>query len=305
MDIKGARALVTGGAEGIGRAIAEKLIAKGAMVGIMGRRADLLSATAAEIGALAIPGDVAVEADAVRAVQSVVDAYGGIDILVNNAGFGHFAPLVEMDARRFEEVFATNVRGAMLMAREAAKHFIAQKSGNLINISSTSGLRGGAQSTAYSGSKFALRGMTECWREELAPAQRPRDARQSERGPDRVLLQGRGKAGTIGEEAPGLGDRRCDRRHPRDRRPWIRSRVLGLRHESILGPSTGRTPDRSGALGPASPAAISPRAIPGGSTRGAPPFTLSLPVARLSAAFHADDRAGASRDGVDGWGSPP
>jgi len=167
MDIKGARALVTGGGEGIGRAIAEKLVAKGAKVGIMGRRAELLASTAREIGALAIPGDVAVEADAVRAVQSLVDACGGIDILVNNAGFGHFAPLIEMDAGRFEEVFATNVRGAMLMAREAAKHFVAQKSGNLINISSTSGLRGGAQSTAYSGSKFALRGMTECWREEL------------------------------------------------------------------------------------------------------------------------------------------
>ncbi len=167
MDIKGARALVTGGAEGIGRAVAEKLIAKGARVGIMGRRAEMLKATAAEIGAIAIPGDVGVEADAVRAVQAIVDAYGGIDILVNNAGFGHFAPLVEMDAKRFEEVFATNVRGAMLMAREAAKRFVAQQSGNLINISSTSGLRGGARSTAYSGSKFALRGMTECWREEL------------------------------------------------------------------------------------------------------------------------------------------
>ena len=167
MDLKGARALVTGGGEGIGRAVAEKLIVKGAHVGIMGRRADLLKATAEEIGALAIPGDVAIETDATRAVQSLVDAYGGIDILVNNAGFGYFAPLVEMDARRFEEVFATNVRGAMLMAREAARRFVSQKSGNLINISSTSGLRGGAQSTAYSGSKFALRGMTECWREEL------------------------------------------------------------------------------------------------------------------------------------------
>jgi 3-oxoacyl-[acyl-carrier protein] reductase len=167
MDLKGARALVTGGGEGIGRAIAERLIAKGARTGIMGRRADLLKTTADAIGALAVPGDVAVEADAVRAVQTLVDAYGGIDILVNNAGFGYFAPLTELDARRFEEVFATNVLGAMLMGREAAKRFVAQQSGNLINISSTSGLRGGARGTAYSGSKFALRGMTECWREEL------------------------------------------------------------------------------------------------------------------------------------------
>ena len=167
MNLMGARALVTGGTEGIGRATAERLIAKGARVAIMGRRAEPLKATAEEIGALAIPGDVGVEADAVRAVGTVVETFGGIDILINNAGVGHFTPIVEMDVRQFEEVFATNVRGAMLMAREAARRFVAQKSGNLICIASTSGLRGGASGTAYSGSKFALRGMTECWRDEL------------------------------------------------------------------------------------------------------------------------------------------
>jgi 3-oxoacyl-[acyl-carrier protein] reductase len=62
---------------------------------------------------------------------------------------------------------ATNVTGAMLMAREAAKHFVARKSGNIINIGSTAGVRGAAKGTAYYGSKFALRGMTECWRAEL------------------------------------------------------------------------------------------------------------------------------------------
>jgi 3-oxoacyl-[acyl-carrier protein] reductase len=66
-------------------------------------------------------------------------------------------------------VFRTNVTGAMLMAREAAKHFIAQGKGHLVNIASTSALGGGKGSTAYSGSKFALRGMTECWRAELRP----------------------------------------------------------------------------------------------------------------------------------------
>jgi 3-oxoacyl-[acyl-carrier protein] reductase len=167
MTIAGARALVTGGSEGIGLAIAGALARKGARVAIMGRRRAPLEGAAAEIDALAIQGDVAEEADAQRAVATVVREFGGIDILVNNAGFGYFMPLVEFDVEKFRAVFAANVTGAMLMAREAARHFIAQGSGHLINIASTSALRGGRGSTAYAGSKFALRGMTECWREEL------------------------------------------------------------------------------------------------------------------------------------------
>jgi 3-oxoacyl-[acyl-carrier protein] reductase len=133
----------------------------------MSRSRERVEKAASEIGALPISGDVGKEADAVRAVETVVAEFGGIDLLVNNAGFGHFFPLVEADLSEFEEVFRTNVTGAMLMAREAARRFIEQGSGHLINISSTSGLRGGRNGTAYSGSKFALRGMTECWRDEL------------------------------------------------------------------------------------------------------------------------------------------
>src|SRR6202034_4231209 len=66
-----------------------------------------------------------------------------------------------------QSVFATNVTGAMLMARGAARHFIARERGNIVNISSTAGLKGAARGTAYYASKFALRGMTECWRDEL------------------------------------------------------------------------------------------------------------------------------------------
>lgn len=169
MKLNGARTLITGGSEGIGRAIAAALKTKGARIAIMGRNAKTLQAVADELGVTAIPGDVGVEADAVRAVKTFVDAEGGLDILVNNAGIGGGAPLVDLDLETFEQVFRTNVVGAMLMAREAARHFVAQKGGHLINISSTSGLSGGKGATAYSGSKFALRGMTECWRAELRP----------------------------------------------------------------------------------------------------------------------------------------
>lgn len=167
MNLEGAVALVTGGSEGIGKAIAEALIAEGAKVTITGRREDVLRDTAEAMGADWITGDVGHEADAVRTVAEVVDKNGRLDILVNNAGYGVFKPLVETDAAELEGVFRTNVFGAFLMAREAARQFVKQESGELINISSTSGLKGGRGSTAYSGSKFALRGMTECWRDEL------------------------------------------------------------------------------------------------------------------------------------------
>ncbi len=169
MKIAGARALITGGSEGIGRGIAEALLAKGAQVAIMARNEEKVAATADRIGALAVVGDVAKEKDAERAVAAVVEKFGGLDILVNNAGIGYFAPLVELDTKQFERVFAVNVTGAMLMGRAAARIFVAQDRGVIINISSTSGLAGGKGSSAYSSSKFALRGMTECWRAELRP----------------------------------------------------------------------------------------------------------------------------------------
>jgi 3-oxoacyl-[acyl-carrier protein] reductase len=100
-------------------------------------------------------------------MSEVLQAFGDLDILVNNAGSGVFKPLVEMDLSGFERTFATNVTGAMLMGREAARHFIARKGGNIVNIGSTASHRGAANGTAYYASKFALRGMTECWRAEL------------------------------------------------------------------------------------------------------------------------------------------
>ena len=169
MKLENTRALITGGSEGFGRGIARALKAKGAQIAIMGRDADKLNQAAKDLDVLALQGDVSREADVKRVVASCIDAFGGIDILVNNAGSGYFAPLTELDRAAFDDLFAVNVTGAMLMAREVAPHFIEQNGGHLLNISSTSGLSGGKNSTAYAGSKFALRGMTECWRAELRP----------------------------------------------------------------------------------------------------------------------------------------
>jgi len=169
MDLKSMTALVTGGSEGIGRGIAAALKREGCEVAVMARRREPLEKTAKELGLHAIVGDVGNEADTARAVAETVQRFGRLDILVNNAGFGRFAPLVEMSLEDLEAVYRTNVFGAFLMAREAAKQFRKQDAGHMVNISSTAGLKGGRGGTAYSSSKFALRGMTECWRDELRP----------------------------------------------------------------------------------------------------------------------------------------
>jgi 3-oxoacyl-[acyl-carrier protein] reductase len=167
MNLKNAVALVTGGSSGIGYGIAKMLIDSGARVAITGRGKERLMNAAEALGAHPIQADVSKEADVERTYSEVHAKFGDLDILVNNAGRGVFKPLIEMDLKGFEDTFATNVTGVMLMTRAAAKIFIERKRGNVVNISSTASLRGAPGGTAYYASKFALRGMAECWRAEL------------------------------------------------------------------------------------------------------------------------------------------
>src|ERR1700691_4887461 len=150
MDLKNAVVLITGGSSGIGRAAAQVLAQAGARVAITGRDPARLDEAARSLGALGVKEKV-----------------GDLDVLINNAGIGVLKDLTDMDRASFDAVFATNVTGVMLMSREAARLFKERKKGNLINISSTASLRGAPRGTAYYASKFALRGMTECWRAEL------------------------------------------------------------------------------------------------------------------------------------------
>ena len=157
MNLKNASALVTGGSSGIGHAIAQSLIAAGARVAITGRHQARLAQAAQELGAHPVHADVSKEADVQRTMHEVLAKFGDLDILVNNAGVGVFKPLVEMDLASFERIFATDVTGAMLMAREAARHFIGRKSGNIVNIGSTASHRGAPNGTAHYAAKSAAR----------------------------------------------------------------------------------------------------------------------------------------------------
>ncbi len=169
MQLDGARIIVTGGATGIGRAITEQAIAQGARVALCGRRGDLAEQAARELGAQGFRCDVSDEDQVARFFTEATTALGGLDCLINNAAFGYVAPLVELDATRFREVWETNVLGAMLCGREAARRFCDQGSGTIVNVGSTAAGKGYPRGTAYASSKFALTGMTECWRAELRP----------------------------------------------------------------------------------------------------------------------------------------
>ncbi|MEA2336984.1 MAG: 3-oxoacyl-[acyl-carrier protein] reductase, partial [Thermoanaerobaculia bacterium] len=145
----------------------KQLRERGAEVVICGRDEAKALAAATSIGAHGFRADVSVEADAVAIVQKTIELFPDYNVLINNAGFGSFVPLIDTDLAEMQRVFATNVFGAMVVARESARHFITRKRGNIINISSSAGVRGFAGGTAYAASKFAVSGMTECWRAEL------------------------------------------------------------------------------------------------------------------------------------------
>lgn len=169
MDLQNKVILVTGASLGIGLATAKMLKAKDAKVIITGRNKERLEKAAAENDLIPIVSDVSSEEDVIKLFEKIKTDHGELDVLINNAGFGTFEKLQEVDADKFNDVLQTNVIGAALAAREASKIFVEQNSGAIINIASTAATKGFPGGTAYVASKFALRGMTECWRAELRP----------------------------------------------------------------------------------------------------------------------------------------
>lgn len=191
MNLTNSRTIVTGGSSGIGFGIARALRDRGGRVVICGRNRDRLEAAAAELGVTGVSADVSREEDVERLMREALDALGGLDILINNAGIGAWAPLVDSTADEFRRVWEVNVLGAMLCARAAARIFVRQRSGNIVNIASTSALRAGPGSGAYASTKFALRGLTESWRAEL----RTHDVRVMLVNPSEVITEFFGRSG--------------------------------------------------------------------------------------------------------------
>jgi 3-oxoacyl-[acyl-carrier protein] reductase len=163
------RFLITGGSQGIGAALVERARSAGHHVVFTGRNQSLLDATAKKTGAHGFAADVANPDDNARTVAFCQERMGGIDVLVNNAGYAYRGEIgaLELDAMR--AMFDVNVFGLVDITNRVVGEMKARGDGDIVNIASTSGMKGAAGGTSYSGSKWAVRGISQCWQAELRP----------------------------------------------------------------------------------------------------------------------------------------
>jgi 2-dehydro-3-deoxy-L-rhamnonate dehydrogenase (NAD+) len=171
IDLEGRRAVVTGGAQGFGKAIAERFVASGARVALWDRDLALAEATAKALGpaAIAIGCDVADAAAVASARDAAVTALGRIDILVNNAGIaGANATTWETDVEEWRKVMRINLDGPFICSRAVVPGMIAQGYGRIVNIASIAGKEGNPNAAHYSASKAGLIALTKSLGKELA-----------------------------------------------------------------------------------------------------------------------------------------
>lgn len=167
-NIGNRKILITGGSAGIGKATARRLTELGADVLITGPDEARLKSAARTAGCRWICADVSDEADISRTYSWVEENWSGrLDVLINNAGIGEFAPVEDAAMESYHRVMGVNFFGPVRMTQLALPLMRKQKSGFIINIGASSAFRGFANGSIYASSKFALRGFTECLREEV------------------------------------------------------------------------------------------------------------------------------------------
>ncbi len=163
------RFLITGGSQGIGAAIVTQARLAGHRVVFTGRNEAQLAALAASTGARGVKADVSIDSDNARTVETCVGVMGGIDVLINNAGTGYSAEIGALDIDKMRQLFGINVFGMVDLTNRVVPLMTAQASGDIVNLASTSGMKGAKGGTAYAASKWAVRGMSQCWQAELRP----------------------------------------------------------------------------------------------------------------------------------------
>jgi len=162
IDLTGRRAIVTGAASGIGRAVAEGLAGAGARVMLADLNAEEGERAAATFEGCAFQRtDVAVRDDCRRLVDRTVDAFGGVDILVNNAGLQHVAPVEEFPEDRWEHLIRVMLIGAFLLTKYSIPHMYRGGWGRVVNIASLHGLVASPYKSAYVSAKHGLLGLTK------------------------------------------------------------------------------------------------------------------------------------------------
>jgi 3-oxoacyl-[acyl-carrier protein] reductase len=174
MSVKGKVAIITGGSRGIGRAIALRLAREGANIAFtFNRSIDQAKELEAELGrmdvrVIAVQADANDYEEAQKASAQVEETFGKINILVNNAGITRDKALMTMSPKDWEEVIDTNLNGVFNYTKAVIVKMLKQKSGDIVNIASYSGVSGLARQTNYSASKAGIIGFTKALAKEVA-----------------------------------------------------------------------------------------------------------------------------------------
>jgi len=171
-NLKGKNALVTGGSRGLGKAVAIALAKEGVNVAITGRNQENLEATVNELKAFGVNAtygafDVADKNEVKEGINTIISSFGAFDILINNAGIAAFGGFLEMDEEQWEDIVKTNLFGPYYVSRAVVPGMVEKNGGDIINVSSTAGLKGNAVTSAYSASKSGLIGLSESMMFEL------------------------------------------------------------------------------------------------------------------------------------------
>ncbi|MGO1183263.1 MAG: SDR family NAD(P)-dependent oxidoreductase [Micrococcaceae bacterium] len=173
--LAGKSAVITGGASGIGRAIAEIFVEHGARVAVLDRNREAAETVARELAergtVLALSADVADSDSMNQAIDGAAEALGGLDIVVAAAGILDETPLLEMSVETFETTLNIDLKGVFLAARWSVPHLIERGGGRIINIASQLGIKGGVGLTHYVAAKAGVIGMTKALALELAEHQ--------------------------------------------------------------------------------------------------------------------------------------
>ena len=171
-DLKSRKAIITGGGRGLGKATAIAFAKEGIDIAITGRNEAVLKETVSELEMFGIQAiyavfDVSNYEEVKRGIKSILDSLGSVDILINNAGIAAFGTFNEMEVSEWSQIIQTNLMGMYYVTKETLPYLINQNKGDIINVSSTAGLNGNANTSAYSASKFAVIGMSESLMKEV------------------------------------------------------------------------------------------------------------------------------------------
>jgi len=171
-SLKSKKAIITGGGRGLGKATAIAFAKEGIDIAITGRNEKILKETVAELKSFGIEAtysifDVGNYEEVKTSIKDIMQALGGVDILVNNAGIAAFGSFNDMEVSQWTQIIQTNLMGVYHVTKEVLPHLLSKNEGDIINVSSTAGLNGNANISAYSASKFAVIGMSESLMKEV------------------------------------------------------------------------------------------------------------------------------------------